>query len=370
MKDRTVRRLTLLEESASTARVLNLGAVQRRGADDPSLSERPFFQNRILNQSIFIKHRVRANERDLFAKPLATVTKIMAPIDGSDLKLGARFLMLGQRDFDAALGEVFGDQLKPGCRDRQLLDLIDDLPSLDPFLLREHLKRNGFEPARAYFAISDADIQRMYGFVRTEVADLARLSAGGDAQAPARLVERVLSDALDGGSGPLRETLQLNEQEFDDGVFCWRGFLYFKWALSELKLQLGPVARDIAAMQPRGPRLPECSEYLPDARRRLRVRLQEAIEAVERLLAVYDAAYRALTLDGRPTGFREFLLSAPDKLMSLGERAGAVQHIVSFWRYRFPDERAPPAGAEELMDIFLDFEDALASGAPERRLAA
>jgi hypothetical protein len=53
------------------------------------------------------------------------------------------------------------------------------------------------------------------------------------------------------------------------------------------------------------------------------------------------------------------LLAAPDMFMSLGEQSGAVQHILSFWRYRFPIGRRVTVSPDELMDIFLDFEDGL-----------
>ena len=42
----------------------------------------------------------------------------------------------------------------------------------------------------------------------------------------------------------------------------------------------------------------------------------------------------------------------------LGDQLGAVQHIVSYWRFRF-GPGAPPVNVEELMDIFMDFETGL-----------
>ena len=77
------------------------------------------------------------------------------------------------------------------------------------------------------------------------------------------------------------------------------------------------------------------------------------------MLSVYDDAYSSLTVDGRPTAFRDFLLAAPDMFMSLGEQSGAVQHIASFWRFRFPLGRRVAVSPDELMDIFMDFEDGL-----------
>jgi hypothetical protein len=83
------------------------------------------------------------------------------------------------------------------------------------------------------------------------------------------------------------------------------------------------------------------------------------VDSVNEMLGVYDKAYASLTQDGQPTGFRDFLLKAPAMFMALGEQTGAVQHIVSFWRYRFPPRKPAMIAPEELMDIFMDFEDSL-----------
>lgn len=370
--DRTIRSLIALEQSASTARVLNLVATHRRLPGDESLVAQPFFQNKLLNRGIVVKHRVRPNEQELFPRPMTTVTKILAPIDGGDLRFGARFLMLGQTDFDDAAASMFGDLLRPGAPDRQVLDLIDELPSLDPFLLKEHLRRNGFEPARGYFAITDADIARMYEFVRQEVMALVTLSAGPDSGGPAaaKLVDKLLSNSVDDSFEPLKVTLRLSDKDYQDGVFCWRGFLYYKWVLSELRPALGAVMAELTAMRARGPNTPDTSRYLPAAKERLQGTVMGAIDNVNAMLAVYDKAYSSLT-EGSPTGFRDFLLAAPAMFMALGEQTGAVQHIVSFWRYRFPPRKPAVISPEELMDIFMDFEDSLVfMNAPEEPAAA
>lgn len=359
--DRTVRSLIALEQSASTARVLNLVATRRKLANDPALDAQPFFQSKILNAGIVVKHRIRPHEREMFAQPRATTTKIMVPMDGADLRCGARFLMVGQTDFDRAAEQMIGDAMAPGKPDRIILDLMDQLPSLDPFLLREHLKRNGYEPARPYFAITDADIQRMYEFVRAEVMALVTLSAGsgGGGEAARRLVEKLLSNDPDNSFGPLKETLRLSDKDYQDGVFCWRGFLYYKWVLSELTPQLSKVITEISTLQPRGQHSAAAANYLPAARKRLESAISQAVQGVNGMLGVYDKAYSSLTLDGQPTAFRDFLLAAPDMFMALGEQSGAVQHILSFWNYRFPAGRGTPIDPDELMDIFLDFEAGL-----------
>ncbi|MDP3852312.1 hypothetical protein [Phenylobacterium sp.] len=82
--------------------------------------------------------------------------------------------------------------------------------------------------------------------------------------------------------------------------------------------------------------------------------------AAQDMLDVYNRAYASLTEESKPTGFRDLLLTAPAMFSSLGEQLGAIQHVASFWRYRFPEGRARLIAPDELMDVFLDFEDSMA----------
>jgi hypothetical protein len=363
--DRGLRRLTALEHSASTARVLNLLATHRKFPDDAELQENPFFRNRVLNRCIILKHRLRPHEYQSFPSPKPTVTKVLIPIDGTDLRSGAHSFFVGQASFDAIADAAFGDDLKPGSRDRQILDLIDSLPSLDPFLLREHLRVHDIEPARGYFSISDADVQRMIEFVRDEILALVVLSTGnerGAAQASARLVDKLLSNAPDSGFEPLKYTLGLSDQKYMDGVFSWRGFLYYKWVFTNLASQLEECLTEIRTIQGRGPKTADTTSYVAAAKIRIQEKLRQTFINVERLLNVYNHAYRQLTVENNPVSFRDFLLEAPAMFLQIGEQLGAIQHVVSFWRYRMPKGKPRIIGFDELSDLFLDFEDGLIIG--------
>lgn len=361
--DRSLRRLTALQQSASTARVLNLTAIHRKHRLDPGLTEAPFFKHRLLDRSIILKHRLRPHEYNLFVTPKPTATKILLPIDNEDLKAGAHYVFVGQSDFEAVLKAVFGDDLKPGSRDRIVLDLIDSLPSLDPFLLREQLRRHEIEPARIYFGISEADIQRMFDFVRAQITSLVALSSKegleGTSAGAGRLVDKLLSNRPEDGFEPLKATLKLSDKEYLDGIFAWRGFLYYKWQLGELTGGIAEVALEISSIAPRGAKDPEAAQYLPEARQRIRAAIGQAISRVQTLLDIYNKAYLDLTEGGKTLGFRDFLLTAPGMFTELGECLGGVQHIISFWRYRFPAGKTRLISPSELMDVFLDFEDSL-----------
>jgi hypothetical protein len=151
----------------------------------------------------------------------------------------------------------------------------------------------------------------------------------------------------------------LEGEDFREGVFSWKGFLYYKWMLTTLQPQLKAVAAEIGSLVVSGPRDVETGMYLDAARRRLRTAIAGQQKQVNRTLEVYDAAFAGLTRKGEPLAFRNFLLDAPRMFLSLGEKVGAASHIASFWRYRFPAGKPPMGPVDEVVDIFQDFEASL-----------
>jgi hypothetical protein len=87
---------------------------------------------------------------------------------------------------------------------------------------------------------------------------------------------------------------------------------------------------------------------------------------ISKVLNIYDDSFAGLVASQSPKTFRDFLLSAPYMFLELGEKMGAISHIASFWRYRFPKDRPSPADAEELITIFQDFTSGFADRLQEQ----
>src|SRR5204862_2532584 len=127
----------------------------------------------------------------------------------------------------------------------------------DPFVLRAHLKLRGFDVSPTYFDISQADVDRMQKFVGGEIARLIELAYGGAGAgggASKKLVEALLSSKTDERLEPLRITLQLEGASYREGIFCWKGFLYYEWVLNTLWPQLKAVLLELAQVKVVGPR--------------------------------------------------------------------------------------------------------------------
>src|SRR5690348_2372109 len=282
-------------------------------------------------------------------------TKVIVPFDGNDLRAGGRSLLIGQHNYLEALrdaGQYYGRY--DIDRDMRVLKLVDEIPSLDPFLLREKLRSHGITPDPRYFAISQNDQKRMFDYTAGELDRLTDL-AGGSENATSRMVAALLSNEVDEKLEPLRLTLSLGQSEFKEGVFSWRGFIYYKWCLSEVWPHLLACLTHLKALQPVGPVDAEQKAYLKSARQRILLGAKENNSAVRQLLQIYDDAYTGLLTGRDPQQFRKFLLNAPGLFVEIGEKMGVLSHIASFWRFRFPDPERATVDAEELVTILQDF---------------
>ncbi len=358
---RATRSLAVLAASASTSRVLNLGYVAKACRDSPAWSERPMFRHPGLNSCLILKHRLRVNERVLFdGEPKAVATKLLFPYDWSDLTIGGRSILFGQRGFDASLRYEIGEGIGPV--DRDMLAILDGLPSLDPFLLREHLRRHGRRVADCYFEISPADADSMRRHVAEQLRELISLAfgAGSADSLLGKMVDAMLSAETDQRLEPLQRTLGLTGDEFKDGMFSWKGFLYYKWKFGSIERDVESLLVDFVRLRISRGRSPELKAFVEQVRRTLVSDVEEERTKVRATLQVYDDAYRALVGRGDAQAFRDFLRRAPSMFVELGDRLGIVGHMSSFWRYRFPNGAHAEIELEEAADLFREFDAGLA----------
>jgi hypothetical protein len=360
--DRSIRFLATLG-GASTSRVLNLHQIAADHEKNPAHGQKPLFASPILNRAFLLKHRVRSDEAYLFASFRPTALKVIIPVDPSDLRAGGRSFFVEQRNYVEILRQAGHYQDEALKRDLEMLRLLDAIPSLDPFLLREHLRNNGIEVAPCYFAISEGDQERMYKFVKQEMTQLSVMA--GDDVASNRMVSALLSNGIDEKLEPLRLTLDLEVKDFREGVFSWRGFLYYKWSMANFWPDVMGVLRQINKIQPVGAVSHTQQNELLAARRSIIEKVRDNGNHVNKVLAVYDNSFQDLLEKQSPKTFRSFLLNAPQMFLELGEKLGAVSHIVSFWHHRFPPGAPAHIDAEGLAAIFQDFSNGFSEALQE-----
>ena len=360
---RIVRKLSSLQETAASSRVLNLVTTWKQSGPQAQYADRPLLENRVLNRSIIVKHQLRANERVYFDDKRLSATKIIIPIDMDDLNMGGYSIFIGERNYEARLRTILGSHSRHNARDREVLNMLDALPSFDPFLLREAVVKKGLDVAPCYFELSPADLASMRALATEEVSSLVRLSFSGNAGLVAytdRLISKILATKPDEQLEPLRHTLKLSLEEFEEGLFCWKAFLYYKWAQNDILDNAQALIEDILNIQPMGFLKQTERQYLNHSRMVTRRGLMDALDNIEKIVLVYDRAYCDLIKKGSPLLFREFLLTAPRLFHQLGGQLAAINHMSHFWAFRFHSRYAnPKISGPDLIELFLDFQQGL-----------
>ncbi|MBR9826044.1 MAG: hypothetical protein GYB36_09615 [Alphaproteobacteria bacterium] len=367
------RSLAYIRESASTARVLNLHRVFEKFGDTEEWASAPLFRSERLNTAFIIKHTLRADERENLRIERFTGTKVIFPLAKQDLRLGGFSLFVEQAGFAEGIQEALGKDADPDviAADVEVLEEIAALPSLDPYLLRERIGRLGTRPARCYFDIADADVERVETYVVREIRKLVELAYGIEGPEArlisGKLAKLIMRDEKAKALDPLRQTLRLSGEEYAQGMFGWKGFLYYKWNLEALRPTFEPVAKEI--LSARFIRAhPDDETFLNQTRRSIVRALYQRIDEVDKALKAYDTAFNSLVHDGEPGAFRDFLLEAPKMFIETGEYLASINHICSFWRFRFPPGTPSRIEVDDAYDVFRDFSTSL--GQDDRRLAA
>jgi hypothetical protein len=356
-----LRSLSSIIATASSARVLDLHSLAVQDVDDPDYAEHPMFIHPVLNRAIILKHNPRPGEADRLPPGRFNATKVIFPFDPTDLDLGGQWLFVGQRNFGAVLARHLDYTELSMERDVAVLKVLDRLPTLDPFLIRESLNQQKIEVGRCYYRFSESDQAEMLGFVAGEIEALVQLCFGDlkdNQERTQRLSHLLLANQHSAELEPLRETFRMDAAEFSEAMFCWKAFLYYHWrsrALAPLlKATLGSISNIRAGRHER-----DELAFVLRSKRLLERTVTYAWSEVRNRLKLYDEAFASLTTHGSPDAFRAFLVHSSSHFISLGDRVGRLEQMVGFWRERFGDQHIGGASSDDVLGGMRDLLQAL-----------
>lgn len=339
-----------------SARLLNLHGLALSPPRDSDYLTRPMFAHPVLNRAIIIKHNVRPGEEERHAPRRFNITKVIFPFDPRDLNLGGQFLYVDQQDFVPALTRhlEYGDL--PLHRDVAVLRVLDRLPTLDPFLVREGLASHRYDVDSCYYRFSEPEKAHMLGFVEGEIESLIELCFG-EVEAHDRRAKRfsqlLLADHDSPELEPLRETLRMDGPEFLAAMFAWKAFLYYRWRAHALTPPLKETVKSIGRISKRRYNT-DSLRFVISARGLLETTIAKSWREIGLKLQMYDAAYDGLTHDRKPDAFRQFLMDGSSLFIDLGNRIGVLEQLVSFWDHRLDKHHTGTMSADEVMDAMRD----------------
>jgi hypothetical protein len=341
---------------AGSVRVLNLHGIASGAPDDEDYSDRPMFIHPVLNRCIIIKHNIPVGGEDKLAPRRFNATKIIFPFDQNDLNIGGQSLFVGQPNFTAALSALLDYTDLPLDRDMDVLLAMDQLPTLDPFLLREVLIKQQVDVGRCYCVLSEADKADMLAFVAGEIEALVRLcfrDADENGERSQHFAQLLLAEQNSVGLEPLREIFRMTKAEFSDAMFCWKAFLYYRWRSHAVGEALRSTLRSMLAL-PSDRYDRDEAELIVAAKEQVKQAVSMAWRQVGLRIRLYDQAFAALTDQQKPDAFRAFLIRGTSLFTELGTQIGQMEQVVSLWNYRFGAVRRGELTADDVLTGLRD----------------
>ena len=361
---RKIQDLSQLVGSASTSRVINLNEVYKKHGSEPGYAKSPLFKNTRLNEALIVKHTLRPHERELVLDNRMSATKVIIPLSRDNLRLGAYSFFCEQRNLEEALSNVFSIRDTPEDveRDRDILQIMSRMPSFDPYLLRERLRSLGIEANRVYFNVSDSDLQRIERFVSGEISQLVEraydFESIDSANFSRKLARIVLSDEHSEKLNPVRDALRLDAENYELGMFGWKGILYYKWQFKNIrKAAIHQLTRmqDVKFIATTTSDTRFLRDSIERVVRESRKRLTRSASQIER----YNTTFQDFTANNKVDAFRTLILNAPSLFKSIGDDLSTVQHICSLWSFQRPENKPNQMEAEDAFAIVNEFAIAL-----------
>ena len=320
------------------SRLLNLNALRRSPPEDPGYLERPFFLQPILNRAIIVKHNMRRGEESLDGKRQLNALKILFPLDASNLTFGARTVFASQYDLESIFRSCFESAPPSTDRDLKLIGLLEEAPTLDPFLLQEIVRQYGFDVSSCYFSQNRQVLKHQTAIVAAEAGPILELFG---CTTPGLLGSNNGYSETDSGQNrksysPREFVIEKeSDQKISECFSSWKVVLFYRLRLAELTSATKHLLISLERLRPSvGQR--QTTPLTEQCRTRIRDALWLAISEAQGIVEDYNLLHHSVLRTGRPELFRALLRQSKDYLTALGARIGRLDDALGFWSAHAP----------------------------------
>jgi hypothetical protein len=340
-------------------RVFNCNVLTRRIlAKDPTVA--PFFRNKPLNNLVLIKDTVSGD--DLLTRKSAIGTKLYFPFNENDIYEGGRTIFAHDRHLEAALIEMFGEgalEKSALAEDLRILAILDHLPSLDPFLLKDVFLNQKIAVNDAYFEVGKEIWNEIQLFIlqRFEPVVTAAFPDALSSDDKARLLIEKIWEARDlDALAPLIQAFRLPKEEALEIFSAWKGILFYSFQSErtkplfvELLTWLKDLKMPVAAVSANERN--ELKAQLETSKTQLRNEWQKVDSIIRNYQDSYDKMFK---LKVSSAEFVAFLKNSNKLYWELGNSLGKIGQASYCWNVmskRFPERKLPWEPLKEIIQL-------------------
>lgn len=346
------------------------------------------FRTAFLNRSILLKHVDRGVDRR-GAKPSRPIqTLVYFPYDPVRPESGGESFVYSHEALRALYASKTGivDALSEELlHDEAILDRLDELPALNPFVLRELCAADGKGIPEAYLQLDEFAVARLQRRLARRVRPLIVAALGSEGEQVGKalrpMVEAFVNPCERHRLRGLAASLHLDPEEAVGVLAAWAGIAFFEDEIAQLKPRVQTFLQElVAAGEPTQWLASSDHGRMPDRLAALRGSMRVSWLELRSILECYQESYDALVFNGVPQPFVAFLRESRQHYWRLGEVCARYEQAVRAWgerTQRYAQGKLPPDVVAELVDfleqLFPAVSDGRAGGGPAasaRRLAS
>lgn len=332
---------------AGSSRVFNLSRrtselLRRAKSDDQAAQLDKIFKSDALNNSIVVKE-ARPNIKIVCRKLRHPVgTKIYFPYDLENIYDGGRSVFVDDTKINLTLEENFGMKNSENNddfdKDIFVLNTLDNLPSLDPFLIKDKFQIERIKADDIYFDISETEWKSIRSYVSNKLKPIIEF-AFQDTEELERGRTQILLDKLWNTKDiaelmPIIRAFGIPDDEASGIFSAWKGIMYYDYEYNrclpdwkEYIHWLQCDAQAVGFVDARGRAMIESAVTV------VRDDLRDYWGQLKLILAEYDDAYDLLFVKREnPEKFVAFMKAAMKKYWQLGTIISSINHCVAVWR--------------------------------------
>jgi hypothetical protein len=340
-------------------RVFNCNMLTQRilAADETAPT---FFRNRPLNNMVLIKDTLPEDMRHSGHSPIGT--KLFFPFNDGDIYEGGRTIFVSDKNLEKALIQNFGEGALAKdalAQDLHILNILDRLPSLDPFLLKDVFLNEGIVINPVYFELTKEMWEEIEVFILRRFESVVK-AAYPDALASderaRRLIEKIWEARDVVALKPLIDAFRLPAEEALEIFSAWKGINFYSFQYERAKplfvetftwlkaLQLPPVAISST----------ERAEFKASMEL-IKVQLRNEWQRVDTILRNYQDSYdKMFKFNTSSIEFVSFLKNSKAIYWELGNSLGKTGHASYCWNAmskRFPERKLPWEQLREIINL-------------------
>ncbi len=316
--------------------------------DDASLG--PLFHNKYLNQTIVLKivesRVVRGKRRH------GTETLIYFPYNHANVYEGGDSVLESDPRRAEKLFNKCGldpnreEDRETTAWDLKVLEMIESLPTLDPFLLKCKAQQLSIEEKinPAYFHITLEEWDRIQRPIREKIEALVRRALGITGNEAKQELEENISKFLRKiweaqdieGIEDFVRGLDIQPARAPELFFAWKAICYYQVQFSQVESELRKLFVWIGNPKTAlpidfGSLGHAAQEQIRRELNALRGRLKENYVTIVGILTNYEDSYREFIEEGRPAAFKEFLGNADLHYLDLAACLSANSHAINLF---------------------------------------